>query len=51
MTGGGKSRKTGGISKALINRIVGKGTKTKTKKSGKSNVSKQRPNFGLLESD
>ena len=52
MRSGGKSRKSGGVSKALINRIVGK--KTKTMKSRKSNVSKQgkqKTNLGLFNSD
>ena len=43
---GGKSRKSGGVSKALINRIVG--NSRRGKHSGKSKSKKQRPNLGVL---
>lgn len=50
---GGKSRKTGGISKALIRKILKEQTEsTRSRKGNASKHKKQRKsNFGLLDAD
>lgn len=53
---GGKSRKTGGVSRALINRILKKqgksscGSKKGGSKKGSKNDVKDKPSRGLLDS-
>ncbi len=51
--GGGKSRKSGGVSRALINRLVGKGKTSGRSKTDKKGVlgsgKKSKPDAKLLD--
>lgn len=47
---GGKSRKTGGVSKALVDRLLREGRRSKTRGATKVKGKKQSGGLGLLGS-